>query len=162
MILYTIILYHIWWVHKPAPGPAFWPGFIPLQHDHYCTAHYPRHAALYGSISVFLLRAASKYDAMLSGHSAFPFRCSLRCGPGFEFGLKCFTNQVKNQHSRRHQRRLWCLLPRCRRRLPRESPRCTVGRCRRHKYPAHANKIVRNNKVQKFDSNFKTKQTENK
>jgi hypothetical protein len=35
---------------QPAPGPAFWPGFIPLQHNHYCTAYCPLQAAFYGVI----------------------------------------------------------------------------------------------------------------
>jgi hypothetical protein len=35
-------------------------GFIPLQPDHDRTAHYPLHAAFYGSISAFLLQSASR------------------------------------------------------------------------------------------------------
>jgi hypothetical protein len=35
---------------QPALGPAFWPGFIPLQHNHYCTAYCPLQAAFYGVI----------------------------------------------------------------------------------------------------------------
>ena len=78
------ILYHIWWVHEPAqpaPGPAFRPGFIALQHDHYCTAHNLLQAAFYGSISASPLLAASKYGALRSGLGAVPVRCSLRCCP---------------------------------------------------------------------------------
>ena len=63
---------------QPAPGPAFcqWPGFIPLQHNHYCKAHCPLQAAFYGVISAFLLRSASRYGAMQPGHCAVPVRCS--------------------------------------------------------------------------------------
>jgi hypothetical protein len=57
-----------------APGPAFWPGFIPLQHDHYGTAHCPQQAAFYGVKSVFLLQSASKYGTIQPGHCTVQVR----------------------------------------------------------------------------------------
>jgi hypothetical protein len=77
---------------QPAPGPVFWPGFIPLQHNHYCTAYCPQQAAFYSVIITFLSQSASKYDAMQPGHCAVPVRRSHRCSPDVEFGSKCFTN----------------------------------------------------------------------
>ena len=152
-------------MHKPAPGPAFWPGFIPLQHDHYCTAHYPLQAALYGSISDFLLRAASKYGAMLSGHSAVPVLCSLRCGPGFEFGLKSFANQVKSQHSRQ------CPPPPTAASVSASSVSSAAaakvssvnsGTLSSSQISSTCKQNCQKQQGAKFDSNFKTKQTENK
>ncbi len=99
------IFYHIWWVHKPmqpAPGPAFWPEFIPLQHNHYCTAHYSHQAAFYDLISGFLLWSASKYGAMQQGHGTVPVRRSLQC----KFGLKRFTNWLPTHCRHLHPRRV--------------------------------------------------------
>ena len=83
MIWYTfilyMILYHIWWVHKPAPWSAFWPGFIQLQHDHYCTAHHPLQAAFYYSISAFPLLATSEYSAILSSTWGMALSRSYAC-----------------------------------------------------------------------------------
>ncbi len=86
--------------------------FIPLQNNHYCTARYPQQAAFDCSITAFLLWSASKYGAIIAAmqlwHCAVPFRRSLQCSPGFEFGSKGFTNQSPT-HCRRlpvHQRRV--------------------------------------------------------
>jgi len=92
---------------SPLPGlhsGGIRPGFIALLHDHYCTAHNLLQAAFYGSISASPLLAASKYGALRSWLGAVPVRCSLRCCPGFAFGSKSFTNQVKSQHHRRERR----------------------------------------------------------
>ncbi len=91
------------WVHKhmqPTPAPAFsgWPGFIPLQHDHYCTAHYALQTAFYSSISAFLLQSASKYCSMQPGHCLVTVPVLL-C-PGFEFGSKSL-NDLSPTHCRR-------------------------------------------------------------
>jgi hypothetical protein len=94
-----------------APEPAFWPGYIPFQHDHYCTAHCPLQAAFYCLISAFLLRSASKYGAMQPGHCAVPVLRSLRCSPGVKFGFKRFTNRVQTHFRRLYQRDRRPLLP---------------------------------------------------
>jgi hypothetical protein len=97
---------------QPAPGPGFWPGFILLQHDHYCTAHCPLlQAAFYGVISASLMQSASKYGPMQPGHCAVPVRRSLRCSPGVQFGSKHFTNRVQTHHHRLHQTERLPLLP---------------------------------------------------
>jgi hypothetical protein len=55
-------------------------------------------------------------------HCAVPILYSLWCGPGFKFGWKSFTNQVKSQHSHSNQ-----LLPLC---LIGFKFFCMVGGCR--------------------------------
>ena len=72
------MLHHIWRVYepaRPAPGPAFLPGFIVLQHDRICQAHFPLQAEFYCSLSDSPLRAASKCRAMLC------YAVTLRSGP---------------------------------------------------------------------------------
>jgi hypothetical protein len=87
---------------------AFWPGLVPLQHDHYYTAHYPLQAEFYSSIS------ASLFAVCFQIRSYAVRARLLRLGPcpvlapvlrGFEFGSKSFNYQVKSQHRRRHLRR---------------------------------------------------------
>jgi hypothetical protein len=71
---------------------------------------------------------------------------------------KSFYNQVKSKHSSNHQ--LWFLfwLPQCRQRplaFAKVSPMDSgfwIEHCHHHTYPAHANKMVRNIKLQKPDS----------
>ncbi len=75
--------------------PAPWPGFIPLQYDHYCTAHCLLQAAFYCVISASLLWPASKYGAMQPRYCVVPVLRSLLCSSGFKIRSKCFTNRVQ-------------------------------------------------------------------
>jgi hypothetical protein len=93
----------------PGPGPAFWPGFIPLQHDHY--EHLTVYCRQHSTAQSFLLWSASKYGAMQPRHCAVPFRRSLRCSPDVEFGSIRFTNQVRTHRRRLHQKEHRPLLP---------------------------------------------------
>jgi hypothetical protein len=102
--------YHISWVNKPmqpAPGrPGLHSGLDSFPATR--TAHCPLQAAIYGVISAFLWRSASKYGNVQPGHCAVPVRSrrSLLCSQGVEFGSKRFTNQVQTQTHRRrlHQK----------------------------------------------------------
>jgi hypothetical protein len=73
---------------QPAPGPAFWPGFIPFLHNHYCTAHCPLQAGFYCVISAFLWQSASKYGAMQPGHT--------RSRPGARSGAPRASSSGRN------------------------------------------------------------------
>jgi len=91
---------------QPAPGPAFWPGFIPLQHNLAITivqlTVHCRH--ILGSNQCLSVAVCFQIRRYAARALPVPVRRSLQCSLGVEFGSKRFTNRVQTYRCRLHQR----------------------------------------------------------